>query len=1316
MPGWHSTVRRPSLRLLALASFALAAPSAALPAKDLPFKPGKKSLAQVVAEAKAGTTVVLPAGTFPGGLTLPAGVSLRGAGYARTTLDAGSSPAGVAVKGTRGHRIEDLTIRTKGSSGLTAEKAGDVQVRRVRILGGALGVRWRDVTGGRVENVVIADAMVGVSLNRVRRVAVVNCTITNASAMGLGLVDARDSAVFNNVIADAGTGVLLSGARRGLALDYNLYRALVVGKVDGQFARISLGPWRDVTGGLDAHSVNLPVAFARPGAGNYRPVSVLHWDPSRATTSDWGVARLAGFEAPDKDIDGAARVGAHDLGAYEAPRLPAPTPHGTFKVADSEGTKSAGVFRPDGTLVRYLFQDLPLKKGTYGFRLPSRTQLGKAVPSGKYELRLVESRLGWTHRGITGNAGVDSSRESTDQAHVALVAFAPGGGLLLGNGWNERNENVRSRDLETGKANWVFNGSAYFYGLCVGADRFVYCLRNAGPKDTYQLSRLDHRTGKPVPWEDAAQANHKLPGATPDGLAELGGTLYLADTKNNKIHYGPAKRPAFGKSFACPAPALPAADPKRKLLWVLSGKDQVRAFSPEGKVVAEVSAVAAPVGLAVQGDRLAVASAKTGKVHFFDCSDPKKLKPLRTVGRGDGPYGPLLPDRFHFQAGPYNASPRPVSLALDEKGRLALRDSSGRVVVLTAKGKALYASISQFGNKPTLAPFAGDKRTRVFDHVGRFSWWVDGPAGKWAPDAYWGLPPNKTAGNPLIGCFSAGGKKFGIFHHAWDDATLKRRRSGILIVRYERHVGRPVLLYTQGKDGWVVLPDTNRDGLIDEKDGAGTPVRDTEGKPVRWHMAARWMFAEPDGGGDFRTMTPIGTDGVGFVWKFKRLDASGVPVYEFPPAGLIRVKQPSLTSAYNFSKVEDARNQSESLLTRDGRFLATFQFRHGPNGMGLSNSGAVDVARYNKDGSLRWLRPMNDFGPLQGIKRMGKSGYLTSWGHQCEWLGLDEDGLSLGRLGFPAAAHWTGMWADHPDQYLTFADKKGGWHVLCGDYLVNGTHWLTLAHVEDYRKSSFPFTLSAGAARALAFRPVRAFEVLGRPAAPRVVVRRLSAPLKIDGDLKKWRTAGITPQILITPVTASGSIKGPKDASAVVRLAYEGRNLYVQVLRFDDVVTFHQPVSKSHLQDTVEIMLNGFMDGFQWSISRFTDAGPAMVRRRFFFGALEERTSAKHAPRVVKVLDDAKAVSERALIEAVYGVDMSDCKVIVTEFKLPIDKVTYRGSEGSLFPVRSGASFWLGFLIDDNDVPGTDVQNLLAWPASFGTFNPKEDGALAVFE
>jgi hypothetical protein len=1301
----------PSLPFLAGALLLILLHGGEVAAGDVIVVPGKKSLPQALAEAKPGLTVVLPPGTFTDGITVPAGVRLKGAGYGRTILDAGHRSIGVILKG-KGCTLEDLTVRTQGGTAVLVEKCQDIAVRRVRILGGALGIRARDVQGGRIENCVVNGAMIGISLTHVQHVAVVNCTVANASSIGLTLIDAEDSAVFNNVVVDVGTGVLLGGSRRGLALDANLYRALVIGKVEGQQARISLGPWRDVSGGLDARSVNLPVTFADAVEGDLRPVSVLDWDPSRVTTSDWGLTELAGFPAPATDIDGGARVGAIDLGAFEAPPLKAAPPDGTFEVVTDEGTKSAGIYRPDGSLVRYLFQDLPLKKGKYDFQMPSRTQLGEPIAPGQYELRLVESRLGWTYRRITGNNGISADRSESDQAHTAIVRFAADGSLLLGNGWSERHESVRSRDLKSGKANWVFNGASDMHGLCVAADGSVYCLRASG-KDSYLLSRLDGKTGKPMLWDKGISDTFNFPGAAIDGLAELDGVLYIADSKNGKVYHTEAVHPTFKEAFACAAPSLPSADRKRKLLWLRSG-DRVVALSPQGKEVAECQPVPSPLGVAVAGDRLAVASAKTGKVHFFDCSKPAQLKPLKTIGRGDGPYGPLVPDRFHFQTGPYNA-PRGVALDLDADGRLALRDASGRIVVLGPSGAPIYVSMAHFGNKPTPANWPDDDRLRVFEPGGRLSWWIDAKNNRWEPDALWGMPPNLGGGNPLVVLFASGGKRFAVLHQDWEDSG-KKRHPGILIVRYDGYIARPALLYTPGKDGFVVMRDTNGDGVIDDRDGAGQPVLDSAGKPVRWNLTPRWVYATADGNGDLRSMGGVEGNGVGVIWKFKGLGADGHPVYAFGPDSVMRVKEPSLPSAYNFAKRENAAAQSESLLLPDGRFLATFQFGHSPNGMGLSNSGAIDVARYNSDGSLRWLRPLNDFGPVQGIKPMGKSAYLSSWGHQAEWFGLDENGLSLGHLGFPPEAQWTGMWVDHPDQYCTFAGNDGRWHVLCGDYMVNVTHWLTLQHYDDYRKASFPFTISPSAARALAFRPPVTYRPLGKPAAQRVLVRKLARPLPIDGDLKKWRDAGITPQVLITPVTATGSIDGPADCSAVVRLAYESNNLYVQVIRFDDVVTMHQPWRRSYLQDTVEIMLNGFADGFQFSVSNYTDIGPGIVRRRFFAGSLEALVPAAHAPRTIKVLDNAKDVSERELIEAAYGVDLSKCKVIVTEFKLPIDRETYRGSEDAIFPVRSGATFWLGFMICDNDVPGADIQDFLVWPASFGTFQPKEDGALAVFE
>ena len=132
----------PSRRRRWLLLFVLAVALPATPARgeDSLVGTGKKTLAQALAEAKAGTRIVLPAGTFSGPVALPEGVGLRGAAYDKTILEGGTHPVGLALKG-RGSRVAELTVRTRGSSAVAAEDASDIEMRRVRVLGGALGFR-----------------------------------------------------------------------------------------------------------------------------------------------------------------------------------------------------------------------------------------------------------------------------------------------------------------------------------------------------------------------------------------------------------------------------------------------------------------------------------------------------------------------------------------------------------------------------------------------------------------------------------------------------------------------------------------------------------------------------------------------------------------------------------------------------------------------------------------------------------------------------------------------------------------------------------------------------------------------------------------------------------------------------------------------------------------------------------------------------------------------------------------------------------------------------------------------------------------------
>ena len=216
--------------------------------------------------------------------------------------------------------------------------------------------------------------------------------------------------------------------------------------------------------------------------------------------------------------------------------------------------------------------------------------------------------------------------------------------------------------------------------------------------------------------------------------------------------------------------------------------------------------------------------------------------------------------------------------------------------------------------------------------------------------------------------------------------------------------------------------------------------------------------------------------------------------------------------------------------------------------------------------------------------------------------------------------------------------------------------------------------------------------------------------------MARCKSGAGSPQILLTPQTAVGKIDGPADCSGVVRLAYHDHDLYGQAIVFDNVVSFHQPASRFYQGDSLQFCLNGFLTGFAFNLAQTVDKGPIFFRNRFFFQKMDLDLDPARAPRVIKKFATAKDIPERQYIESIYGVDLAESPGYIVEFKLPLDATTYQGDEKIVPQVESGKWFWLGFMLNDNDVPGTDVQNYIAWPGTFGMFNPQEAGTKAIFE
>jgi nitrous oxidase accessory protein NosD len=1260
-----------------------------------------KPLDQAIAKAKAGDVITLEAGTYAGGIRLPAGIGLRGAGYRETTIVTAPGDIGVSIEGGQGVEVADLSIRG-GSTALRVKDSSNTTVRRVRVSEANNGIRFSDVAGGRIENVVAHGNRYGVIVARGQRVAVVNCTMAENKSLALSLASGAGHAAFNNCLAGESSGVFV-GTVEGLLLDHNVYFTLFVGKLRDEVGRRSLQDWKYLSG-LDAHSAEVSVKFRDAPAGDLRPAGTLTWSLARASTTDWGVAKLGGFDAPDRDIDGHAREGRFDAGAYEMTPTPPRPPDGTLVVRSDAGIKSAGLFDSQGREVAYLFHNLPLPAGEHPYWFPVRDYLGRRIPAGPYEVRSVEADHRWEYLGWVGDTGEAGPAERTASAGYANALFDDAGRLFAVQGWSEDATNIRCFDGATGKIIWTFPGAAMFGGLSIGTDGLLY-YGYVGVKG-WDLLRIDPASGRVAPDAKGRLRTTVDVAKEVYGFAELDGKLFVTDRAANKIRIGPSDGSGWRAEVEIPAPTCPVSDQTTHVVWFISDDKKVIAMGPDGSVIAERDFSAlAPRALAAGHGRLAVATGAEGVVRVLELPDPKaKAKSGWTVGRGDGPFGPYLPDRFLFQqaaGGPKSH----VGLAIGPKGELAVIDQN-RLLVFDAKGAYLWGTFGLFGNNT--AQCYGNT-LRLFDTDGRRSLVLkDGGDGSpiWRPEGYYDMPVS----GGFLGTFDSGGKTYAVTQVHTDGIP----NTNHVVMRLDgfRFVPVSAVIYDPKRNNWFTRKDANRDGRLDARDG-GEVVKGPDGKPYGGRFDSRYEYLQPDGSILLFDGDP---ERWGTLWHPAR-DADGTVVYRLEGRQKLPRGRGEVLSPYN-RKEDTTGGFTAAHVDPRGGFVANLFVNSSPDGAGLLNNGGTDILGFDRAGRTRWFHALDRDKGLEGLEAVGPV-LITAIATTAEVINLDRDGLCLGSFSPPERAHYQGYFIDHPKAVRGFRSPDGRDYALLADNYNGRHHWFRLDGADRIRPSAAPASLSTAAAATLAAAPTPPAYISSRPAQPLVKIPRLPRPFPIDGGLAKWREVKIEPQIVVTPESSGGGIDGPLDCSAVIRLAYEGNDLYAQFLVFDDVVSFHQDVNAHYKQDGVEMCLNGFMTGFKFDSSVTTDGGPIVLRDRFFFKNLTWAMPESHAPRSIKVLDDARDVSERDLIEAVYDIDMSRSRVIVVEYKLPIDAVTYKDSAKELkdiTPWRPGRDFWIGFLINDNDVPGTTVQNFLLWPPTYNNFASKEEGARAVLE
>ena len=960
-------------------------------------------LQQLLTAARPGQTVKLPAGEFRGGVTVPAGVSLQGAGYEKTILNAAGAENGLAITTGQGAVISDLTVRGATGANILVEGAEKVTLRRLRATGGLIGYSLQGSRAARIENAISDGNRYGMVVSGGDENTIVNCTLTSNASIGMSLSSGKGTVAFNNLVTDTTLAVNVGEEARELTLDYNLYLGVSVGKSPRRDSpRETLNDWRYVSG-QDAHSLDFPVQFADATNARYAVTNVLDWSPNRTVTAGWGTAKLAGRSAPRQDIDGVKRPGMPGLGAFETAATAPRPPDGTFTVPAGSGLPSAGVFDAHGRLLTYLFQTLPIPAGKHPFWLPARSYTGKPIEPGTYEVRVVKGDLDWQYLGWFGNTEhKEPAGYGAPCGHDGL-AFDNDGHFFVGDAPSDTFKNLRAADAATGQWLWTLWGNSSMPGasLTVASDGLLYIMRNMGGQGMC-VTRLQPATGKVVMTGTSGGQIILKEGATYTGLAALGEHLCYADTANNAVRFATLQAPEPATSVAVKAPNYPAADAKTGVVWVISGGATLVAVSPEGKVVAEMQPVPAPIALAARDGLLAVASLKTGKVHLFDASDPSNLKPLRTIGRGDGPDGRVLSDRFFFQDNPS----LPTDLAIGPHQELAVADF-WRIQVFAPDGTVRWSSWGLWGGGNVASRVVPG---RVYDDFG-FSYLLDGVKGSWHPEAY----HRALVGGVIGDCCIAGQTFVLLWGPTWKET----------FVRLTAEQATPVLaIEATGQVGQLLQRrDTNGDGRIDEHDTAES-VLDAQGKSLPNMQAFHHMYntVQPDGTLLCCQCYPPGSWLAS--WKCAGLDAKGVPIYRWQD----RVGLPGadkFTSPFNWKHDSPGVGQIEARPGGGWYILANVPSSP-QSGKSVFNNGGTDVIGVDKEGQIDWVRP---FAMLAHIGGFASGNGLCIAGHVTthDFHILNADGLALPGFSSDSAD------LDHPQATVSFEDQAGKVNVLITD-------------------------------------------------------------------------------------------------------------------------------------------------------------------------------------------------------------------------------------------------------------------------------------------
>lgn len=1131
-----------------------------------------KTLTRAAQALNHGDSVVVGPGTYRENVFLADRFSADGASMAVTGDESGQltgDAAGAvivepAVAGEpalrflrfRNLRVSGFTFSGTGDA-LAFEKCLGVTVERCTFRGLRRGVVLKACSDVRIESSVFFRDIVAISAQESAGLRLAHLTVTGSTASGLLGLNSANGSIRNSIFVANNSNFVLD---RSSAPTWSSDRNILHGTCGpwGLVPMVYFGHEWFAAAGQDRHSVFLLPPFADPEQGDLRILPQVGWGGGLPGLHAGGTLE------PDVvlDRDGKpfrVREGVRCVGAYD---FPDPQPaNGWTRLAATLDAKpderqSAGVYAPDGKLVRMLVAD---QCGVRELWWDGLDDEGQPVAAGPYQVRASAHDVRLLDDGSMGDNGNPAGTFHCDNP-IRIVAW-PDGSFVVATIYDEAGIPLR-----------YHAASGQSYGGVNLAEKNIWAIAAAAPGSRELIAGNGKALVRIVPPGERVRmangaegypvlADGETLGKKPDGkgdyapagLAVAGGVAYVSLPGKNVIR---AIDLATGaKKADLPLPGVPAdldADGEGKL-WVLVGTEALRLEPAGGQVLAKVATgLPTPVFLAVGANRLAAIDQAASRVAVFALPAGK---PVRVLGR-ERPNGQWLPVSGDVLRGIRDA-------AFTTEGNLLLCEAARVRLIVPETAQVLMTAESNFMDVAVPHPL---KPEYVYCHNGT-AFRVDPASGAWERIAE--PPPDADFGSVSTNVV-LGGKPFVV----------------------ACNVGYRVEQIVNGekKPGAVC-----RIVFLDVSEPARPRIAGLLDRPTMWAYATITFTKD----GHLVFPGPTGGEGYGLCFNvipFTGLDAQGAPAYDVAAARLVGPqKDPSPRKmGHNSGFAADPG-------TDDLYYMAVTANRNkmvpawGASATGLGRSAA--------DGTPLWFSPSSGGNyTSMDVVRDGRGVWAFAgkdFGGQVDVY--DSDGLRVTTSNWGWPTNWTSGFVDLRFAVQGYLRPDGRPGLYVEDDNIGRFGRLRLDGAATYRKSTASINWTGGAPSPAATAPDADQVATAKAVQPPLPLRKV-ASLPVDGDWGAWEKAGVVPQILALPTVTFGR-SWPDDLFQTFRagtgigaLAHDGQNLYAYFLVTDDTQHFDaENPGTMWMFDSVEL----WIEEEQIGLGLLRSGKPALFKYRY---------------------------------------------------------------------------------------------------------------------